>query len=217
MKMSEETKAKIRATKLGPLNPMYGKKAWNTGTKGLTKANKTTFKKGQLPWNKGVKMSEKTRVKLSNSLKIKFNSNGWMHWGKGKKRPEEVNQKISVSLTGKPSTSKTKFKKGLLPWNKGKIGPESHSWQGGKSFEPYSSEWTKSLKISVRERDGYTCQMCNDKQNEKTFAVHHIDYNKKNCSPDNLITLCPSCHTKTNVKRNYWIKYFRNLIPKQYK
>jgi len=37
---------------------------------------------------------------------------------------------------------------------------------------------------------------------------NHIDYNKKNCNPDNLITLCHSCHSKTNHNRNYWVKKF---------
>lgn len=37
---------------------------------------------------------------------------------------------------------------------------------------------------------------------------NHIDYNKHNLSPENLVTLCKSCHAKTNFNRNYWIKYF---------
>ena len=37
---------------------------------------------------------------------------------------------------------------------------------------------------------------------------NHIDYDKKNCNSDNLITLCRSCHRKTNFNRENWIKYF---------
>lgn len=37
---------------------------------------------------------------------------------------------------------------------------------------------------------------------------NHIDYNKKNCNPKNLITLCRKCHSKTNSNRDYWINYF---------
>jgi len=29
---------------------------------------------------------------------------------------------------------------------------------------------------------------------------------KKNCNPDNLLTLCKNCHQKTNFNRKYWIK-----------
>lgn len=43
----------------------------------------------------------------------------------------------------------------------------------------------------------------------KKHDVHHIDYNKFNCNPENLITLCKSCHVKTNHNRNYWINYFK--------
>jgi len=88
-------------------------------------------------------------------------------------------------------------------------GENNPSWLGGISFEPYSANWTRALKKSIRERDHYTCQMCGKKTEKQTTCVHHIDYNKKNCKPDNLITLCPSCHVKTNSNRKEWIKYFK--------
>ena len=60
------------------------------------------------------------------------------------------------------------------------------------------------------------CQLCNAEQGEIIFHVHHIDYNKKNCSPSNLITLCPGCHTKTtNYKREYFTKYFQDYMNKR--
>lgn len=62
--------------------------------------------------------------------------------------------------------------------------------------------------LGVRKRDNYICQLCGKYGN----AVHHIDYNKLNCNPNNLITLCRSCHTKTNHNRDYWIKYFNEKI-----
>ncbi len=81
-------------------------------------------------------------------------------------------------------------------------GKKGSNWQGGKSFEPYSINWTNTLKRSIRERDHYTCQMCFEQQCDLTFAIHHINGNKKNCNPKNLITLCPSCHNKIHgIKR----------------
>lgn len=103
----------------------------------------------------------------------------------------------------------THFKKGHKVWNKGMIRERSHSWQGRKSFEPYSIDWTKTLKKSIRERDKYTCRICKE---EPAVCVHHIDYNKKNCNPDNLITLCNNCHMKTNFNRSYWIKLFFDIV-----
>jgi hypothetical protein len=91
-------------------------------------------------------------------------------------------------------------------------GEKSHLWKGGISHNPYTIDWTKTLKRSIRERDKYICQICGIEQCEETFAIHHIDYDKKNCNPINLITLCKKCHTGTNHNREKWIKYFNNLI-----
>lgn len=88
------------------------------------------------------------------------------------------------------------------------VGSKNGRWLGGKSFEPYSTEWTNKLKQTIRERDNYTCQECNNYGN----IVHHVDYNKKNCSPENLITLCRKCHSITNGCRKYWTKYFQNKL-----
>jgi len=96
----------------------------------------------------------------------------------------------------------------------GEEGSRNIMWQGGKSFEPYSIEWTNKLKREIRKRDNYTCQMCGVIWNKKgkEFAVHHIDYDKKNCDKENLITLCHNCHSKTNANREYWKNYFKMCI-----
>lgn len=87
-----------------------------------------------------------------------------------------------------------------------KLGQNNPNWKGGKSFEPYPIYWKETLKQSIRQRDGYICQICGK---EPSINVHHIDYNKENCNPDNLITLCDVCHVKTNFNRDYWINYFK--------
>ena len=86
---------------------------------------------------------------------------------------------------------------------------ENHScWMGGISFEPYSPDFDDKLKQQIRERDGYKCQTCG----EYGHPVHHIDYDKQNSVPDNLITLCVPCHTKTNHNREYWQFHFESQI-----
>jgi hypothetical protein len=90
-----------------------------------------------------------------------------------------------------------------------KGGKDCPSWKGGISYEPYTEHWTKNLKKSIRRRDNYTCSICGV---EPAICVHHIDYNKKNCNPDNLITLCDSCHSKTNHRREYWLYYFKRSV-----
>jgi hypothetical protein len=142
---------------------------------------------------------------------------------KGHKFSEEHNKKISESNKGRSVWNKG-LKGNQVPWNKGlkgyragtkhpwmPKGKNHFNWQGGKSFEPYTVDWTQTLKRSIRERDGYVCQICGASQEDKVFSVHHIDYNKKNCNPENLITLCRGCHTKTNYNRNKWIIYFKEL------
>jgi len=46
---------------------------------------------------------------------------------------------------------------------------------------------------------------------------HHIDFNKKNNNPNNLISLCRSCHGQTNFNRDNWINYFQEKIQRQIK
>lgn len=58
-----------------------GQTAWAKGTKGILKANKTSFKKGLIPWNKGVKYSKEQKKKLDISGLKK--GHGWNYQGMG--------------------------------------------------------------------------------------------------------------------------------------
>lgn len=44
------------------------------------------------------------------------------------------------------------------------------------------------------------------------LAIHHIDYDKLNSDEKNLISLCFSCHNKTNVNREQWQLFFESVI-----
>ncbi len=141
---------------------------------------------------KGRKLSDETKKKigLANSIALK-----------GKKLPEEVKRKISEN------SSRYWLGKERIDQR----GENHHNWQGGKSFESYSLDWTETLKRSIRERDNYICQLCSQYGHE----VHHIDYNKKNNSPNNLICLCKKCHAKTNWRnRDDWTNYLKELMKK---
>jgi len=102
-------------------------------------------------------------------------------------------------------------------WQSENWNGENHpsSWKGGISFEPYGVEFNDSLKQEVKIRDDYTCQLCWQVEAEVTFHIHHIDYDKTNNAPDNLITLCPSCHSSTGGRRAYWTKHLRRLFSEQ--
>ena len=88
------------------------------------------------------------------------------------------------------------------------------NWRGGISFEQYCPVWKdKNFKESIKQRDGYKClnPHCNSKKSED-LTVHHIDYNKKNCHPKNLITLCRSCNSKANFDRKNHEAYYKNVV-----
>lgn len=154
----------------------------------MIEAKQRFFANGGNVWNKDIKLSEKHRESAIKNL-IPGNT--------GLKHTETSKQKIREKNKGKHYSPNTEFKKGI----------KSIFWQGGKSFEPYSTDWTKTLKRAIRERNNYICQLCSQYGN----AVHHIDYDKKNCNLENLITLCVSCNSKVNFNRNYWINYFKSL------
>ncbi len=96
-------------------------------------------------------------------------------------------------------------------------GQNNYNWQDGISFEPYPSEFNRQLKELIHLRDNYFCQKCGRTEIEEgqKLAVHHVNYNKNNCLPDNLITLCRSCNGKVNKDKDEWTKYFENKIKEK--
>lgn len=106
----------------------------------------------------------------------------------------------------------------------GRLGAKNR-WEGHIKIENirrYGDDWTDILREAIRERDNYVCQECGIHQDElegrfKRLDVHHIDYDKNNCNPTNLITLCKRCHVKTNYNRDWWKNYFiKNFLKEVY-
>jgi hypothetical protein len=81
---------------------------------------------------------------------------------------------------------------------------EGAEYQKGKQYG------YENVKAYVKERDNCTCQYCHDKSKDKRLEVHHLQRRADGDSnrPENLITLCKTCHDKyhagkiklTNVK-----------------
>ena len=176
----------------------------------MTTKNSSKFKKGYIPWNKGLKGVQKSSKK-GKTLEELY----------GKEKAKEMKKLNSEKHKGnkgnkgqhwriKDTSKMSKSHIGLLS------GSKNPSWQGGISFEKYTIDWTKTLKKAIKERDKYICQICGIHQEDykKMLDIHHIDYNKKNCNSNNLITLCRSCHTKTNFNRNKWVKCFKEKYGK---
>jgi len=113
----------------------------------------------------------------------------------------------------------------LMHFHRGNSRPDSignlnPNWKGGLSFEPYCFLFNKDFKERVREFWNRKCAKCGktEIENGRKLCVHHVDYNKDSCCDNAIplfIPLCNNCHTKTNSNRNYWRKYFIDLIYKQ--
>ncbi len=98
-----------------------------------------------------------------------------------------------------------------------RTGSNSSSWKGGISFGPYCEAWKdQEYKQDIRDRDGNRClnPYCSSPDNTD-LTIHHIDYNKKNCKPSNLITVCRSCNSKANTDREWHKAWYQNISLKR--
>jgi len=159
----------------------------------------------------GTHHSEETLIKLSKSHK------GLFLGDKNPARRPEVREKIRQTIIRLFKENPDYSRNISETLKKIYSNPENTpNWQGGKSFEPYTPEFNRQLKIFIRTRDNFTCQFpdCGVPENGRAHCVHHVDHNKKNCDQKNLITLCAS-HNQVVEKRkyrNYWIDYFKAMV-----
>jgi len=77
--------------------------------------------------------------------------------------------------------------------------------------DPYPVDFNGRLKELIRDRDGRRCRLCtkSEEENGRKLPVHHINYDKENLDPHNLISLCSSCHGKTCTYHSKWISFFQ--------
>lgn len=186
---TNEEKRKITFSHLGSKNPFFGKHHSKETRDQLRQALG-----GKNHPNYGKHLRREVRMKISQTIKKRqLGENNPFY---GRRHTEESKRKISQS-------------RGDMS---GKANP---NWIDGRSFEPYTSEFNRQLKELIRHRDGYQCQKCGhlEMKNEEKLSIHHIDYNKKNCLPSNLISLCQRCNTGVNSNRKEWENYFNEKIP----
>ena len=214
--VTEEMRQKIRISKLGNKNPMYGKHP------------KNAFKIGHI-------ISEKHKQSLSNKYRGKTLIERWgekkaqefsdklrkVHLGR--QCSEEHKRKLSEAHKGKYHSEETKKKIGLADIERAKLdsnygmrgkhhteetrkkmrdsslsGENSHFWKGGITPEMNrlrkSLEWKFWRKV-VFERDNYECCCCLKKGELHPHHIIPVSEDKSQVfDVTNGITLCKECH-----------------------
>jgi hypothetical protein len=51
----------------------------------------------------------------------------------------------------------------------------------------------------------------------EVLCRHHIDYNKQNCIPKNIITLYLSCNSVANYNRKWYKAWYQAIIFRRYR
>lgn len=201
-KMSEKNKQILLKCNIGNKYALGKKRSEETKRK-ISEAFK-----GRIPWIKGKHHSEETKRKIG--LANEKNNRPDLAEYNRKYKPEQKG--LKSPNFGKKSSLETRMKIALHHADfRGENGP---NWQGGLSFEPYGIEFNDILKGQIRTRDNFCCQECGypESELEERLNIHHIDYDKRNNDPNNLISLCRLCHLQTNFDRDDWTNYFQNKI-----
>ena len=168
--------------------------------------------------SKQIKRTEEWKKNMSLSHKGKLAGKNHPRYGiKGEDNP----------LYRRRCSPETEFKKGMIPWNKGKnseeypniLSKENHyNWQGGKSFQPYDLSFNNKFKRAIRKRDNHECLKCGIHQEKlsKALTIHHINYDKKLTIPQNCCALCFKCNSEVNFNRHLWTEFFQSLLKELY-
>jgi hypothetical protein len=143
----------------------------------------------------------------------KISYNGWRKNEKCRKcsHPKITNHCIGCGI----EISRNEYERCLSCSKKGEL---NNNYVKDRSLIEYTLEWNGQLKESIRKRDDYKCQNCGMTEEEhlivwgQVLHVHHIDYNKKNCQEDNLITTCLQCNIRANFNRDYWQEFYQEKI-----
>lgn len=188
-KISESHKQALIKSNIGRVKSDEEKRKIGIGNSIALKGRtpKSAFKKGFTPWNKGLTKEDE---------RVKKNIKNWTM--KGRTMPKEIREKqseIMKRLIHEDNNYKNKglFKVGQKPWN----------YYDGKSQERNYSingdDWD-AIRNLILCRDEFRCQHCG-KTDGRLHIHHKVPFMMSfDNSLNNLITLCPSCHTKEDMR-----------------
>ena len=152
--------------------------------------NRGTFKKGLVPWNKGVPISLETKAKMTSKLK------GRKVWNKGKKFSEESRRKMSIAKTGDKSPK----------WKGGISKMRSYKRMMKIAFLKRKLEvggmHTKEQWEILKAQYNWTCPCCGRSEPQIKLTGDHIIPISKGGSDniENIQPLCKSCNSKKHTK-----------------
>ena len=163
----------------------------------------TRFEKGLTPWNIGKKgpPSPRKGIPLTSEqitlrAQTRRSRNGGVY---------STNAMIRSGIANRPRS----WLANVTAANRRRdlAGPSNPAWMGGLTRE-YGPGFTRRLRAAIRDRDGHRCQRCGmtEARHGRTLVVHHIDHNKRNHDPANLLTVCHPC--------NVWFSYHRQTPVK---
>lgn len=139
--------------------------------------------------NRRSRRNRKTRYRKARfNNRVHSKNKGWL--------APSVQQKVDTHLTVIRKTHK------MLPIAKIIVEVASFDIQKIKNPDIVGSQYQQGDQLNfwnVREyvlfRDGHTCQCCKGKSKDKILNIHHIESRKTGGdAPNNLITLCETCH-----------------------
>lgn len=141
---------------------------------------------------KYINTDEDRNNKIGKTLREKYKNGERVSWSKGLTwETDERVRKMSITIL-------EGYQNGRDVHNKG-VGNDSL----------YCDAWKdQEYKDDIMERDNFECQNPFCYHTTFTLCVHHIDYDKGNCHPNNLISLCRSCHGKSNFNRDEWQNFY---------
>jgi len=218
---SEETKKKQSEAKKGIKNFYFGKHRTEETKRKISKSNKgkISIVKNYEILIKSVSPLKKCGCGCNVFTKWNKRKQQWSdylngHSRRNKAHSEETKKRLSIVRTGRPSNRKGEImsQETRILISCTKLNLSRNEWKGFANAQSYCDAWKdKEYKEDIRKRDDCKCKNpdCNYISTNKVLDIHHIDYNRKNCAPDNLITLCRSCNTKANYKREYWQEYYQ--------
>lgn len=181
---------------------------------------------------KGKKQTEEHKLRISQANKA-FYATHKSHWTGKKRIPHSAwNKGLKISLnTGRTlfvkgirTSPTTEFKKGIIPWNKGKklphlSGVNSPNWIKDRSKlanqELRGCSDHKIWSKSVKNRDGWKCKISNGDCSGRLESHHILGWKSH---PDlryqinNGITLCHFHHPRKHSDEMKLSPYFQKLV-----